>query len=212
MSRKRILIAVASLLVVSACTARNSTEVTTSDPGTMSLVPTESATTSTGRVPISSVAAPEHPTMTAGSPHFRSEPGIVCDDVGCTSVLTIELDEADVEPNHTYNLEICVDGDCTVAEIAVDIVNPATHQVSHGSSERQLNTLERQIVMWPDDDRIEYVLPDKDYGKQVSVTFTLEDANGLTLATTDGAASVPVERSQPSGAGCPICFFVRLPV
>lgn len=214
MSRRVKIIAGTLLLAVSACTTANSDGAPTSDLGTDDFATAETATTSTGQLAPSSTAMTSTTlTTSTGAPQqVETEPTIICDEVSCNSALTIELDEVDIEPNDTYHLEICVDGDCTAATITVDIVNPGTQQVSHGATERRPGTLERHIVMWADDDRIDYVLPEKEYGQSVAVAFTLEDADRLTLVETGEATDVPVERSQPSGPGCPVCFFGRLTV
>lgn len=69
------------------------------------------------------------------------------------------------------------------------------------------------MLVWAEEDRIDYFLPDKGYGGSAIVTFTLvEEANGSVLAPTEGPR-VPLEPGQPNGPGCPpVCFIGRMTV
>lgn len=69
------------------------------------------------------------------------------------------------------------------------------------------------MVLWAEENRIDYYLPEADYNTTVSVSVRLMDSDGNVLADTGGPADVPLEQSQPNGPGCPpVCFFGRMTV
>ncbi|MGB9358416.1 MAG: hypothetical protein WCC01_07655 [Acidimicrobiia bacterium] len=136
-----------------------------------------------------------------------------CNEEGCDSVLTIELSEVDITPNATYDVEICLNGDCATEPITIDVPHPGTGQIDRGESERSPGTLAGWILMWVEGDYIEYHLPEGEYGESALVAFTLMDAKGSVLAQTGEATEVPLERLQPNGPECPpVCFVGRIAV
>ena len=69
------------------------------------------------------------------------------------------------------------------------------------------------MVLWAEEDRIDYYLPEADYNTSASVTVRVMNSDGDVLADTEAPADVPLERSQPNGPGCPpVCFFGRMTV
>lgn len=132
------------------------------------------------------------------------EPDVrACTEIGCRSLLTVELPEADLVVEATYGVEICVDGDCTGTNITIDAGNDRGEAVL-GEADG--------VALRADEDLVEYQLPDEGYGETAKVSFTLTDADGEVLAETQGE-EVPLERSQPNGPGCPpVCFTGRLTV
>jgi len=139
-------------------------------------------------------------------------PGRMCTAAGCDSLLTIELTDVDVQPEETYDVEVCVDDRCAVETITIDIRHPGTGEVTRGESERTPGTVEGWMLVWAEDDRVEYYLPSHDYGDVARVSFALSDATGNVLASISDV-EVPLERSQPNGPDCPpVCFWGRLAV
>ena len=136
-----------------------------------------------------------------------------CTEIGCDSLLTIELAEVDITPEATYYVEICVDDVCATETVTIDQRHPSTGEILRGESPRAQGTLDGYMIIWAEDDHIDYYLPEADYDSSASVTFTLTNSYGDVLTRTDGPADVPVERSQPNGPGCPpVCFFGRITV
>lgn len=187
-------------LVLSACTG-SATDTTSSQPlPTTTSVPRTSTTTST----VTTSAKPN--TTSTTEPRF-------CTEIGCDSLLRIELTEVDITPEATYDVEICVDAVCATETVTIDQRHPGTGDVQRGASPRAQGTLDGYMIIWAEDDHIDYYLPEADYVSSASVTFTLTNSDGDVLARTDGPADVPLERSQPNGPGCPpVCFFGRMTV
>lgn len=135
-----------------------------------------------------------------------------CDEEGCDSALTIELTDVDITADATYDVEICVNGDCAREVITIHIPDPGTGVVIRGESERTSGTTRAgSVFMWTDGDYVEYFLPHRDHGASALVTFTLKDVSGTVLAKTKDAMETPLERIEPNGPECPpICFFGRI--
>lgn len=187
-------------LVLSSC-AGSAADTTSSQP-----LPT---TTSVPRTPTSTSAVTSNTDLNTTP---TTEPRF-CTEIGCDSLLRIELTEVDITPEATYDVEICVNDVCATETVAIDQRHPGTGEIQRGESPRARGTLDGHMIIWAEDDRIDYYLPEADYDSFASVTFTLTNSDGDGLARTDGAADVPLERSQPNGPGCPpVCFFGRMSV
>lgn len=151
---------------------------------------------------MTSTTAPDTPATS--DPRF-------CTEIGCDSYLEIELTEVDITPEATYDVEICVNDICAMEIVTIDVRHPGTGEIEHGASPRTQRA--GYMIVWAEDDHIDYYLPEADYDSSASVTFTLTNSNGDVLARTDGPVDVPLERSQPNGPGCPpVCFFGRMTV
>lgn len=136
----------------------------------------------------------------------------MCTDAGCDSILTIEFTEVDIEPEETYTIDICVDDECVSETITIDVPHPGTGEIIRGETEGHRGTPEGRMLVWADDDRIDFFLPDQEYGETAQVSFSLTTSDGDVLAEVD-SEDVPLQRSQPNGPGCPpICFSGRLTI
>lgn len=187
-------------LVLSACTG-SVTDTTSPQP-----LPT------TTSVPRTSTSTPAVTSSTEPNTTSTTEPRF-CTEIGCDSLLTIELTEVDITPEAIYDVEICVDDVCATETVTIDQRHPGTGEIQRGESPRAQGTLDRYMIIWAEDDHIDYYLPEADYDSSASVTFTITNSDGDVLARTDGPADVPLERSQPNGPGCPpVCFFGRMTV
>lgn len=126
-----------------------------------------------------------------------------CTEIGCRSLLAVELTEADIVGDAIYGVTICVDGECTEADVTIDVENDQGEAVL-GEADG--------VVLRADEDLVEYRLSDEGYGETAEVSLTLTDTDGTILAETE-SEQVPIERSQPNGPGCPpVCFTGRLTV
>lgn len=189
-------------LFISACTgsAADTTSTSQSSPTTSALPPS----TSTSTPATTTTTQPD--TTSTGEPRF-------CTEIGCDSTLEVELTDVDIAPEATYNVEICVDEVCTAETVTIDLRHPGTGEIQRGASSRPQGTLDGYMVIWAEEDRIVYYLPEAEYDATASVAVRLTDSDGNVLADTGGPADVPLERSQPNGPGCPpVCFFGRLTV
>jgi len=189
----------AVLIVLAACTGTTADTTSSSQP----LSATSSALViSPTTLAVTGTTAPD--TTATSDPRF-------CTEVGCDSYLEIELAEVDIIPEATYDVEICVNDICATEIVTIDVRHPGTGEIEHGASPRTRGSLDGYMVVWAEDDHIDYYLPEADYDSSASVTFTLTNSDGDVLARTDGPADVPLERSQPNGPGCPpVCFFGRM--
>lgn len=126
-----------------------------------------------------------------------------CTEIGCRSLLTVELTDADVVGDTTYNVEVCVDDDCVSSRVTVDVRNDQDEAVLGEDG---------GVVLRADQDLVEYSLAGDGYGETAAVSFTLTDADGNVVAEANDQ-EVPIERSQPNGPGCPpLCLTGRLTV
>lgn len=199
--RNAILVLVSLLLLLTACDGTAEDTATSSEPR----FTTSSAPTVTTNAPST--------TSTTAPPWAGTDDTRMCTAVGCDSILTIELSEVDITPEATYDVEICVKGDCTTETITIDVPYPGTGEIDRGETEKKSGTLAGRMLVWADGDYIEYHLPEGDYSSSAFVTFTLTDADGSVLAQTDDTTEVSLERSQPNGPDCPpICFSARMTV
>ncbi|MFP3883748.1 MAG: hypothetical protein ACLFWH_15720 [Actinomycetota bacterium] len=187
-------------LLISACTgsAANTTSTSQSSPTTSALPPTTSTSTAT--------------TTTQPDTTSTSEPRF-CTEIGCDSILEVQLTEVDIAPEATYDVEICLNEECAAETVTIDLRHPGTGEIQRGASSRSEGTVDGYMVLWAEEDRIVYYLPEADYDTTASVSVRLMDSDGNVLADTGGPADVPLERSQPNGPGCPpVCFFGRMTV
>jgi hypothetical protein len=188
-------------LVLGACTGSAADTTSSSQPlATTSSVPRPSTTISTAM------------TSTGPNTTATNEPRF-CTAIGCDSLLTIDLTEVDITPEAKYDVEICLNEVCATETVTIDLRHPGTGEIERGESPRTQGTLDGYMIIWAEDDHIDYYLPEADYDSSASIKFTLTNSNGDVLARTDGPADVPLERSQPNGPGCPpVCFFGRMTV
>lgn len=208
------------LVAVAACATAGEDQTSTSEIQTGDSTPPSTSETATTRdvssistTPDASTTSTSPNTASPTSPSTRTDDTSFCTEIGCNSALTIELSEVDITPKAIYEVEVCVDGDCTAETITIDIPIPGTNQITHGESPRQPGTVAGQILVWAEEDHVQYFLPDRVYGESATVTFTLADDEGSVLAQTEGATAVPMERSQPNGPDCPpICFHGQITV
>ena len=187
-------------LLISACTgsAANITSTSQSSPTTSALPPSTSTNTPT--------------TTTQPDTTSTSEPRF-CTEIGCDSILEVRLTEVDIALEATYDVEICVNKECAAETVTIDLRHPGTGEIQRGASSRPQGTLDGYMVLWVEEDRIDYYLPAADYDTTTSVSVRFMDSDGNVLADTGGPADVPLERSQPNGPGCPpVCFFGRMTV
>jgi hypothetical protein len=105
------------LLAISACVIPGQGQASTSNVATGEPTAPEVSTTST---PLAST----NPTSPPSTDDTR-----FCTEIGCDSVLTIELSEVDITPNATYDIEICVNGDCAREAITIDVPDPGTGEI-----------------------------------------------------------------------------------
>lgn len=129
----------------------------------------------------------------------QPEPGArACTEIGCRSLLTVELTDTDVIGDATYGVEVCVDDECTSS--TVDMHNDRGEAVMGDVD---------GVVLRADENLVEYRLPGDGYGETAEVSFTLTDAEGNVLV--EAADEIPLDRAQPNGPGCPpVCFTGRL--
>lgn len=139
----------------------------------------------------------------------------VCTLAGCDSVLTIELGQVDIISEATYGVEICVEGNCTLEEVTIDVPLPGTGEIVRGESHRgptDRPPVDGFMLVWADGDYVEYYLPENEYGESAEVSFTLTDAGGDVLAQAEDE-QVPLERADVNGPECPpVCFFGRMTI
>ena len=190
---------VGGLFFFAGCSGAAQEQTSTSKFATGDSTAAEESTTSTS-------SASTNPTSSPSTDTDDMEQ--VCTEIGCTSLLTIELNEVDITPNATFDIEICVDKDCATENIAIDKREPGTGEITHGESHS--THAPGRMLVWVAEDRIDYYLPGEEYPESATVTFSLVDnADGSVLAQT--ATEVPLERSQPNGPDCPpVCFFGRM--
>ena len=124
-------------------------------------------------------------------------PGPVCTEIGCESLLVVDLVDTDILPEETYQIEVCVDGTCVDESVTVDI--PGETGVG-------------RLSLQADDDLIEFTLPPGDYDTTAVVSVMVADAAGSVIVEGESDA-VPLERAQPNGPDCPpVCFTGRMQV
>lgn len=134
----------------------------------------------------------------------------MCTAIGCDSLLTIELSDVDIQPEQTYEIELCIDDGCRTETITIDVRHAGTGEIDRGESAQGPGSVEGWMTVWADGDYIDYYLPERAYERSAQVSFTLTDASGEVLSEVE-STEVPLERSQPNGPDClPICFQGRL--
>ena len=134
-------------------------------------------------------------------------PGPVCTEIGCESLLVVDLVDTDILPEETYQIEVCVDGTCVDESVTVDIPGETGVAVT-GWTDLDWGRLSLQA----DDDLIEFTLPPGDYDTTAVVSVTVADAAGSVIVEGESEA-VPLERAQPNGPDCPpVCFTGRMQI
>lgn len=191
------------LLVVSACSTADTSqgEVTTSTSLTVdSSAPGPSTTPTSPTTTVAPVAQPDDTRM--------------CTAIGCMSALTIELTSADIQPEATYGIDVCVDDTCLKETVTIDMAHPGTGDITHGQTydlDDGRLPQEPYLLVWTSGE-IYFHLGEGEFGVTADVSFTLTDDTGAELVAVD-SGGVPIERSQPNGPDCPpICFFGRMTV
>lgn len=189
-------------LLISACTGSAADTTSTSQP----------PPTTSGMPPSTSTNVSAATTTTQADTTGTSEPRF-CTEIGCDSVLEVELADVDIAPGATYDVESCVGKVCAAETVTINLRHPGTGEIERGEGPRPQGTLDGYMVVWAEEDRMDYYLPEADYNTSASVTVRVMNSDGDVLADTDGPADVPLERSQPNGPGCPpVCFFGRMTV
>jgi hypothetical protein len=133
-----------------------------------------------------------------------------CNAAGCVSLLVINLTGLDIQASETYDVKLCVGEVCVNETITIDVAHPGTGDIVQGDSRPNAGGPGGLLSLSAHDDRVDFYLPQGEYGTEAQVTFSLTDAEGNVLVKTEGTA-VPLERSQPNGRWCPpICFWGEL--
>lgn len=130
-----------------------------------------------------------------------------CTEIGCESLLTVEFEEADIQPEETYRVSMCVDDECIDETVTIDMPSDTGEGVM-GWAE-----LDRgRITLRADENTMEYTLPGDEYGASAVVDLTLTDSSGVVVAAVEDD-EVSLDRAQPNGPGCPpVCFTGRMTI
>jgi hypothetical protein len=116
---------------------------------------------------------------------------IACTLIGCESQLEFEL-SADLERGAAYDIEACVDGDCTSETVEI----PDSGFVIGGA-----------FTLDADRDTVTVRLIGDDYSGSHTVSLSIA-GEGLAAEVE---AETEFERSQPNGPGCePICWHATV--
>jgi len=119
-------------------------------------------------------------------------PPIACTLIGCESQLRFDL-SADLVRGEAYDIEACVDGDCTSETVQV----PDSGFVIGGA-----------ITLDADRDTVTVRLIGDDYSGMHTVSLSVAGEGGL-VAEVERATDF--ERSQPNGPGCePVCWHATV--
>lgn len=152
-----------------------------------------------------------------------------CDAAGCDSAIAINLTGADIQSAETYRVELCVGDVCLDETISIDIPHPGpvelgpgevdpdaagagnsgygSGELIRGESSVDIGGAEARILLWAEEDRLDFYLPPRDYADSEELTLILRDSSGSVLADIESAA-VPLERWEPNGRWCPpVCFW-----
>lgn len=114
---------------------------------------------------------------------------VMCTLIGCESQVQFELSE-DLVPDTTYQVEGCIDGQCTSASIEVLEGGGISAEGS-----LRLDTIADTAVL---------ILDDGDYDGIHAVSLSIDGPDGLHIEI---AAETEFQRSQPNGPGCePVCW------
>jgi hypothetical protein len=120
---------------------------------------------------------------------------MACTLIGCESQVVFEVGGAtDILSGETYEVEACIDGDCTSATVEV----PPAQGGAMGAG------LSDSLVVDPQQDLVTVRLSGGDYSGMHTVSLTLTGPDGQR---TEIESDTEFERSQPNGPGCePVCW------
>lgn len=123
------------------------------------------------------------------NPPLPEDPPRLCTQIGCESYLLFELD-VDLQPGLRYELEACVDGECTSETIVVD---------RNGFSRSGAIGIDAHR------DTVGVTLFGDDYSGRHQVSLTvIGGPGGIARMAAEG---IEFERVQPNGPGCePVCW------
>lgn len=127
--------------------------------------------------------------------------GCGCTQAGCESQVIFHL-TADLRNGVAYDVEACLDDDCSTATIEVPVV---------GGDEPFTGLEEGGILLLTDSDEIHLTLPEGDYGGAHRVSLDVRTSDGDVVVTVD--EQTDFERYRPNGPLCePVCWLAEVMV
>jgi hypothetical protein len=118
--------------------------------------------------------------------------GCACTQEGCANLVRFTV-PVDLQPGIDYRIQGCVEGGCATETLTV--IDGTT--ASAGS-----------ITMYVDDDAVEVMLGNGDFGHAPDVQLAISDGD---VALAEFSGPVEMTAHQPNGALCgPTCWFAEV--